>query len=137
MSRWRHDAISAGKDIAIVFWYEMRCNQFLRNFFRNSKFWNWNSDLSTFQQRNSKIKFRPESPESKTESEIRFQWGSQKPEPKIRIPNQDLLSYLASPMSSNQNSSIKMDVTITYDEVTALVGVNIPSLELCPNSKQI
>jgi hypothetical protein len=48
-----------------------------------------------------------------------------------------LLSYLASPTSSNQNSSIKMDATISYDEVAALVGVDIPSLELHPNFKQI
>jgi hypothetical protein len=30
-----------------------------------------------------------------------------------------------------------LDVTITYDEVAALVGVNIPSLELCPFFKWI
>ncbi len=34
-------------------------------------------------------KIWPESLESKTESEFRFQWGSQKSEPKIGIPNQD------------------------------------------------
>jgi hypothetical protein len=57
-------------------------------FFRNSKFWNWNSDFLIFQQRNSKKKSQPESLELKTESEFRFQWGSQKSEPKIGIPNQ-------------------------------------------------
>jgi hypothetical protein len=31
--------------------------------------------------------FRPESSESNTESEFHFQWGSQKLEPKIGIPN--------------------------------------------------
>jgi hypothetical protein len=40
-------------------------------------------------------------------------------------------------MLSNQISSIKTDATITYDEVAALVGVNIPSLELRPNFVQI
>ena len=30
-----------------------------------------------------------------------------------------------------------MDVTITYDEVHALVGTNIPSLEPCPNFERI
>jgi hypothetical protein len=66
----------------------MRYIEFLHYFlFQNSKFWNRNSDLSIFQQRNSK-KFQPESPESKTESEFRFQWGSQKLELKIGIPNQ-------------------------------------------------
>jgi hypothetical protein len=44
--------------------------------------------LSIFQQQNSK-KIRPESPESKTKLVFHFQWGSQKLEPKIRIPNQD------------------------------------------------
>jgi hypothetical protein len=48
-----------------------------------------------------------------------------------------LLSYLAPPTLSNQTSSSKMDATITYNEVTALVGVNIPSLEPHPNFKQI
>jgi hypothetical protein len=49
-------------------------------------FANWNSDLMTFQQRNSK-KIQPEYPESETELEFCFQWGLQKLEPKIRIPN--------------------------------------------------
>ncbi len=35
--------------------------------------------------------FRPESSESGTNPEFRFQWGSQKLEPKIGIPNQALL----------------------------------------------
>ncbi len=30
-----------------------------------------------------------------------------------------------------------MDATITYDEVAALVGINIPTLELRPNFKRI
>ncbi len=30
-----------------------------------------------------------------------------------------------------------MDATITYDEVAALVGVNIPTLEPCPNFERI
>jgi hypothetical protein len=55
--------------------------------FWNSEFQNRNSDLMTFQQRNSK-KFWPEYPESETESEFCFRWGSQKSEPKIGIPNQ-------------------------------------------------
>ncbi len=57
-------------------------------FFRNSKFWNRNSNFSTFQQRNLRKFFGPESLESKTESKFCFQWGSQKLEPKIWIPNQ-------------------------------------------------
>jgi hypothetical protein len=32
----------------------MRCIEFLRLFFRNTEFWNWNSNFSIFQQRNSK-----------------------------------------------------------------------------------
>jgi hypothetical protein len=30
-----------------------------------------------------------------------------------------------------------MDATISYDEVAALVGVNIPTLEPCPNFERI
>jgi hypothetical protein len=30
MLRWRHDVILAGKDIAIVFWYKMRCTELVR-----------------------------------------------------------------------------------------------------------
>jgi hypothetical protein len=49
-----------------------------------------------------------------------------------------LLSILALPSSkSNPNSSIKMNATITYDEIATLVGVNIPSLEPHPNFKWI
>jgi hypothetical protein len=33
MLRWRQDVILAGKDIAIVFWYKMRCTDFLRKIF--------------------------------------------------------------------------------------------------------
>ncbi len=50
-------------------------------------------DFSTAEFKN---KFRPEYPESKTESEFRFWWGSQKLEPKIGIPNQALDSILRS-----------------------------------------
>ncbi len=56
-------------------------------FFWNSEFWNRNSDFLIFQQRNSK-KIQPESLESKTKSEFCFQWGFQKLERKIGIPNQ-------------------------------------------------
>ncbi len=30
-----------------------------------------------------------------------------------------------------------MEATITYDEVAALVGINIPTLNLCPNFERI
>ncbi len=60
------------------------------NFWGNSKFWNRNSNLLIFQQRNSKEKFQPESLESKTKLEFHFWWGSQKLEPKNGIPNQAL-----------------------------------------------
>jgi hypothetical protein len=65
----------------------MRYIEFLRYFFWNSEFWNQNSDLLSFQQRNSKNNFRLESPESKTELEFCFQWGSQKLEPMLGISN--------------------------------------------------
>lgn len=38
---------------------------------------------------------------------------------------------------AQQQSGAKMDVTITYDEVYALVGKNIPSLEPHPNFERI
>ncbi len=44
--------------------------------------------ICNFSTAEFKKKIRPESPESKTESEFRFQWRSQKLEPKIGIPNQ-------------------------------------------------
>ncbi len=49
----RVDVILAGKDIAIVFWYALRCTEFL-HFFQIFKFRNWNSNLTIFQQRSSK-----------------------------------------------------------------------------------
>jgi hypothetical protein len=53
----------------------------------NSEFWNRNSNLTIFQQQNSK-KNPTGSPESKKELEFCFQWGSQESELKIGIPNQ-------------------------------------------------
>ncbi len=51
---------------------------------------NRNSDFLTLQTSEFQRKFRPESSESNTELEFRLQWGSQKLEPKIGIPNQGL-----------------------------------------------
>jgi hypothetical protein len=49
---------------------------------------NWNSDFLTLQTLKIQKKIQPESLESKTESEFRLRWVSQKLEPKIGIPNQ-------------------------------------------------
>ncbi len=49
---------------------------------------NQNSVFLTLQTSEFQKKVRPESSESNMESEFRLQWGSQKPEPKIGIPNQ-------------------------------------------------
>jgi hypothetical protein len=49
---------------------------------------NQNSDFLTLQTSEIQKKIQPESSESNTESEFRLQWGSQKSEPKIGIPNQ-------------------------------------------------
>ncbi len=68
---------------------EMGCIEFLRLFFRNSKFWNQNSDFLIFQQRNPKI--NPAGIfgiKNGITPEFCFQWGSQKLEPKIRIPSE-------------------------------------------------
>ncbi len=67
--------------------FEMRCIEFLSLSFlefriSESEFWFLNFLTAEFEK-----KIRPESLESKTESEFRFQWGSQKSEPKIGIPN--------------------------------------------------
>jgi hypothetical protein len=51
-------------------------------------FANWNSNFLTLQTSEFQKKKLLESSESKTESEFRLQWGSQKLEPKIGIPNQ-------------------------------------------------
>jgi hypothetical protein len=61
--------------------------------YRNFKFLNQNSNFLTLQTLEFKKKIRSESLESKTELEFRLQWGSQKSEPKIGIPN----------LGSNQN----------------------------------
>ncbi len=50
---------------------------------------NQNSDFLTLLTSEFQKKIRPESSESKTELELRLQWGSQKSEPKIGIPNQE------------------------------------------------
>ncbi len=50
---------------------------------------NQNSSFLTLQTLEFPKKIRPESSESKTESEFRIQWGSQKSGPKIGIPNQE------------------------------------------------
>jgi hypothetical protein len=49
---------------------------------------NRNSNFLTLQTSEFKKKIRPESSESKTESEFRLCWGFQKLEPNTRIPNQ-------------------------------------------------
>jgi hypothetical protein len=49
---------------------------------------NQNSDFLTLQTSEFQKKNRPVSLESKTESEFRLRWGSQKSESKIGIPNQ-------------------------------------------------
>jgi hypothetical protein len=69
----------------------MRCIQFLRPFFFGILNLEWKFQFLNFSTENSSKKFRPEPSESNTESEFRFQWGSQKSEPKIRIPNQGCL----------------------------------------------
>jgi hypothetical protein len=50
---------------------------------------NQNSNFLTLQTSEYQKKIQPESLESNMESESRLQWGSQKSEPKIGIPNQD------------------------------------------------
>ncbi len=67
----------------------MRGSEFLCNQITGiPNFANQNFDFLTFQTSEFQKKIQPESLESKTESEFRFQWGSQKSEPKIGIPNQ-------------------------------------------------
>ncbi len=61
----------------------------------------------SFQQQNSQKKIRTEYLESETESEFHYQWGSQKSEPKIGIPN---LAPSAPVMFSN---TIKPPITVT------------------------
>jgi hypothetical protein len=61
-------------------------------------FANQNSNFLTLQTSEFQKKKKPESLEPKTESEFRLQWGSQKLEPKIGIPNQGLLTLLPLPI---------------------------------------
>ncbi len=55
--------------------------------FCKSEFWFDEFSTAEFKKKTGR---NPEYPESKTESEFCFRWGSQKLEPKIRIPNLDL-----------------------------------------------
>jgi hypothetical protein len=65
--------------------------------YRNSEFWNWNSNFLTLQTSEVKKKIQQGSLESKTESEFRLLWGSQKSKPKIGIPNQGLSQLCLAP----------------------------------------
>ncbi len=49
-------------------------------------FANWNSDLMSFQHRNSQTNFQPDYPESEMESEFCFQWGSRNQNQKLGFP---------------------------------------------------
>jgi hypothetical protein len=79
---------STGWPITIDALCEMRCIQYLRLYFFGIP--NFGIGVSISQLFNSGIqkKIQPESSESISESEFCFQWGSQKSEPKIGIPNQ-------------------------------------------------
>ncbi len=67
----------------------IRCTEFLRKEITGIlNIANRNSNILTLQTSEFQKEIRPESLESNTESEFRLQWGSQKSEPKIGIPNQ-------------------------------------------------
>jgi hypothetical protein len=68
---------------------KMRCIEFPRLFFLEFRISELEFQFLNFSTAEFKKKIRPESLESKTESEFRFRWGSQKSEPKIGIPNLD------------------------------------------------
>ncbi len=73
----------------------MRCSEFLRKQITGiPKIANPNSNFQTLQTLEFQNKYRPESLESKMEWEFCLWWGSQKSEPKIRIPNQALLVHV-------------------------------------------
>jgi hypothetical protein len=67
-------------------------------------FANRNSDFLSFQTLEFQKK-RPESPESKTELELCFRWGSQKLEQKIGITNQAGEAAIATWMQHKGNSN--------------------------------
>ena len=62
------------------------------NNYRNSECRKLEFLFSDFPEIGISKKIRPEYPELETEPEFCFRWGSQKWEPKIGIPNQDLLN---------------------------------------------
>jgi hypothetical protein len=67
----------------------MRRNEFLcQQITGIPNFANRNSSFLTFQKLEFQKKIRPEFPESEMKLESHFQWGSQKLEAKIGIPNQ-------------------------------------------------
>ncbi len=81
-------------DLLDILWNQYKLATMRRNEFllQNKK---WNLEFckseflfSDFPKIGIKKKIQPKYPESETKSEFRFQWGSQKSEPKIGIPNQ-------------------------------------------------
>ncbi len=99
--------------------------------YRNSEFRNRDSDFLTLQTSEFKKKIRPESSESKTESELRLRWGSQKLEPKVGTPKQAKLGYNRSP------THIKLNLKHPHPHRILSRGQNlVPGTKLfCPGDK--
>ncbi len=75
---------------------------------------------------NSKKIFQPESSELKTESEFRLQWGSQKSEPKIRIPNLAVEKHCfggAAPTGLSCPKRSTIDWILSHPEIVLLPSV--------------
>ncbi len=87
--------------------------------------------------RNFKNKFQPESPESKSELEFCFWWGSQKLEPKIKTPNQDVTDHLETRNSilggtcfrqwvHREQFDLHLGCGRLHHEVVDLLGIFVP-----------
>jgi hypothetical protein len=87
----------------------MRCVEFLRLFFLEFQILESEYQFLNFSTAEFEKKIQPESLESKTESEFRFRWGSQKLEPKIGIPNLDVIVTRAMMPAQQQQGCLHID----------------------------
>jgi hypothetical protein len=113
----------------------MRCTEFLRKKITGiPNTANRNSNFLTLQTLEFQKKIRPKSPESKTKPKFRLQWGSQKSEPKIGIPNQALPSLNVVDVASIfviailvDDTSERSTVAFSYTSITVAITRLPPS----------
>ncbi len=106
-------------------WYLWRNKYLFSKRYRSSEFRNRNSNFLTLQTSEFKKKIRPESLESKMESEFRLQSGSQKLEPKIGIFNLGCPRMKETPLSFHSFDSTWLSmVSLARDTTTTQPAFN-------------